>query len=80
MQHITLIRQMANEHLAQFNRLVCKGMAASLEVQTETALETLAELAHRSGFNELYRQITDRQHLLELHTVLDLITARGGEA
>lgn len=80
MHQMTLIRQMANEHLSQFNRLVTKGLAGSTELQTEVALETLAELAHRSGYSELYRQITDRQHLLELHTVLAPITVRGGEA
>ncbi|MFP2768358.1 hypothetical protein [Oceanisphaera sp. KMM 10153] len=80
MQQITLIRQMANEHLAEFNRLACKGLAAGTELQTECALETLAELAHRSGFDELYQQITNRQHKLELHTVLAPITTRGGEA
>lgn len=79
MQQITIIRQMANEHLADFNRMARKGIAESTELQTECVLETLAELAHRSGFNELYQQITDRQHKLELHTVLAPITARGGE-
>lgn len=78
MQQITIIRQMANEHLADFNRLTLKGVAESAELQTECVLETLAELAHRSGFNELYQQITDRQHKLELHTVLDLIAVGEG--
>lgn len=73
MQHITLIRQMANDHLAQFNRFADKGRAEGLELQTEVALETLAELAYRLGDAELYRQITDRQHLLELHQPLALL-------
>lgn len=77
MQHITVLRQLANEHIHQFNRLVTKGMAASIEVQTETALETLAEVADRCGCAELYSQITDRQHLLELHQVIAPITSRG---
>lgn len=80
MQHITVLRQLANEHIHQFNRMTAKGLAASVEVQTETALETLAEVAERCGYPELYRLITDRQHLLELHDILPLITVMGGKA
>ncbi|WP_445399912.1 hypothetical protein [Zobellella sp. An-6] len=77
MTQTNAIRQVANDFLAQYNRLACRGQAATLELQTECVLEALAEVAHRCGQNELYRQITDRQHQLEQHTVLAPITAMG---
>lgn len=79
MQHITVIRQLANEHLAHFNRMVRHGHASSVELQVEAALETLADVAHRLGANKLYSQIADRINTLHQRAVLAPVTAIGGD-
>lgn len=77
MQHITVLRQLANEHISHFNDLAAKGMARSIELQTECVLETLAEVAYRCNYKALYRAIADRKNQLELHRILSPITVMG---
>ncbi|MDO6525415.1 hypothetical protein Q4519_06930 [Motilimonas sp. 1_MG-2023] len=71
MQHITVLRQMTNYHIAQFNRYAVNGMAASVEFQTECILEVLAEMADRCDYADDYRAISDRINQLHLHCVID---------
>ncbi|GHA05431.1 hypothetical protein [Oceanisphaera arctica] len=80
MPHYAAIRKVANEHLTQFNRLARVRRAQNAEVPFECALEALARVAEQLGADDLYQQITDRQHLLELGQPLPYITANGGEA
>lgn len=77
MTQLNAIRKVANARIREFNRHVKAGAAAGIEVQIESVLEGLAEVADELGAFELYRQITDRQHQLEQHTVLAPITAMG---
>lgn len=80
MPHIRVLRQLANEHIAQFNHLAAKGMAASIELQTECALETLSEVACRCNYSALYVAISERKNQLEHHRILSPITVMGVDA
>lgn len=75
MQQNIIIRQLANEHITHFNKLARSGQAASMELQTEVVLETLAELAYRNNLMALYEQINERKHALWLHAPMASITA-----
>lgn len=77
MPHIRVLRQLANEHIAQFNHLAAKGMAKSVELQTECTLEALAEVAYRCHYSALYAAISDRKNQLEQHRILSPITVMG---
>ncbi|OYD24716.1 hypothetical protein [Oceanimonas baumannii] len=78
MTQINTISQVANGYLNEFNKLARQNKAAGMELQTECALEALAEVAHQSGYDALYEQITERKNALWLHAPMASITA-GGE-
>ncbi|MBU3824162.1 MAG: hypothetical protein H9917_04990 [Candidatus Oceanisphaera merdipullorum] len=80
MQQITVLRQLANEYITLFNQHAAKGMANSIELQTETALEALAEVAYRNQYAALYRAISDCKNQLEQHRIISPVSVVGVEA
>ncbi|MGP7732875.1 hypothetical protein [Oceanimonas smirnovii] len=78
MTQLNAISQVANGYLNEFNRLARQNQAAGMELQTECALEALAEVAHRCGYDALYEEIAERKNALWLHAPMASITA-GGE-
>lgn len=77
MTQLSAIRKAANWRIKNYNHHVRCHQASGIELQTECALEVLAELADDLGAFAMYQQITHRMHQLEKHQVLAPITAMG---
>ena len=77
MTQLNAIRKAANSRIGAYNHLVRNQQSRSIELQTECALEVLAELADDLGALAMYQQITDRMHQLDQHRVLAPITVMG---
>lgn len=77
MTQLNAIRKAANSRINAYNHLVRNQQSRSIELQTECALEVLAELADDLGALAMYQQITDRMHQLDQHRVLAPITVMG---
>lgn len=80
MTYIHAIRKAANDRINHYNQLVRRHQSRNMWLQTECALEVLAELADELGAGAMYQQITDRMHQLEQHRILAPITVMGAEA
>ena len=78
MTQLNAICKAANGRIQAYNHLVRNQQSRSIELQTECALEVLAELADDLGALAMYQQITDRMHQLDKHRVLAPITVSEG--
>ena len=80
MTQLTAIRKAANARISNYNYLVRCQRSKNIWLQTECALEVLAELADELGAQAMYQQITERMQQLDEHRILAPVTAMGAEA